>query len=317
MKDLIIVNSYTPDSNRLKILENFLKELNIKKEFDIMVVSHSQVPEYIFEYIDYFIYEKSNIVLEDIKYKYPMEYSTDKWKVVTTEARTFNHFIAAYRLFYLGLINSKKLNYKKVHFVEYDTTIKNLNFFKNNSNLLENFSLVYYEINTSPFLISFPMSFNVEKLKDYWFDYNEDNIYEYLEKNNYKTIETYLKKLINNQSECFAESSDKIKESDVQINIYSSAPDLNWVCPIIRDDKIVLFVKNMSDDIFNIKYIINNEETIHNKTIKVNHWYFFDLCLFDDIKTLQIIKDNKNIVNYDFNLLDKFLYKEKNNFTNL
>lgn len=312
MKDLIVINAYTPDTQRLKILQNFLTQLNSKKEFDIMVVSHSPIPEYFYEYFDYFVYEKSNIVLKDLKYKYLTEYRTENWKLITTESTPFNHFIAAYRLFYLGLINAKKLNYKKVHFIEYDTIIESTGFFKHNSDLLEINSLVCYKRNSPPFLLSFPMSFNVEKLESYWFDYNEVDVYEFLEKKDLKTLEAYLQYLIDNQPFCFFESREKINQSGIKINIHSSNPNPNWICPVVDGDKFILFVLNKQDIFFNIKYIINDEPNIHNKTIESGHWYFMYLCEYDDIETLQVITNNNHIINYDFKNIDKVLYKEKN-----
>ena len=44
MKDLIIINSYTPDYEREELLRSFVKQID-KTDFDLMVVSHSRLPD--------------------------------------------------------------------------------------------------------------------------------------------------------------------------------------------------------------------------------------------------------------------------------
>ena len=313
MKDLIIINSYTPDEKRTKILSDFVYQLNKENEFDIMVVSHSKISNDLYDKIDFFIYEKENTIITDFEYKYPMNYVTEKWILETTEARPFNHFIAAFRLFYLGLTNAKKLNYKKVHVIEYDTSINNLDFFIKNSEILENKSIVFYKTPYSPHILSFPMSFNIEKLEDSWFEYEEKKIYDFLKNKKFKTIESYLSHLLLNQNDTYGVDYSFIEENNVLINTFSSNPDPTWICPIVDNDSndLRIFVLNKEDKKISIKCIINNQNLkIFN--VNMNHWSFFTLDSFENVKNITIIKNNENLINYDFQKIDKNKFKEKN-----
>ena len=143
MKDLILIPTYAPDSQRKEILRNFVKSIN-REVFDFMVVSHSSIPTDIIENTDYFLYDAKNILLTDIKYKYTMYYHNEKMKVVSTENRPFNHFLAALKLVTLGLSMARNEGYIKVHCIEYDTELNSDIEFLDNSVLLEKYSLVYY-----------------------------------------------------------------------------------------------------------------------------------------------------------------------------
>ena len=142
MKDLFLITAYTPDDERKDLLRNFVSSID-RELFDVMVVSHSSIPEDVINKINYFIYDSSNILLTDVEYKYLMFYGNEKFNITTTENRPFNHFLAAWKLVTLGLSNAKNEGYKKVHCIEYDTELSSLDEFIENSSLLDRHSLVY------------------------------------------------------------------------------------------------------------------------------------------------------------------------------
>ena len=66
MKDLFLITAYTPDDERKNLLRDFISSID-KKLFDIMVVSHSSIPEDIINKVNYFIYDSSNVLLTDFE----------------------------------------------------------------------------------------------------------------------------------------------------------------------------------------------------------------------------------------------------------
>lgn len=311
MKDLIIICAYTPDNYRKNILNDFVKSID-KVTFDVMVSSHSDVFPETLDNIDYFIYEKNNEVLYDFEFKYLLEYHTDDWFIETTESRDFNHFIAAYRLFYLGITNAKKIGYKKVHVIEYDTIIKNMDFFNYCSELICENSIVYFETDYLPKIISYPMSFNLEKINKYWFEYNENEIFDFLKNNPWKTIEEYELIKLNKEINKIPLNYKKIKELGIILNTYFSGKEKNWYVPIINENnELCFFTHNSNLMSVNIKLIINDKQ-IKNYNIKSGYWNLDKIGKFDDISKLTIIIDNEHIKFYDFDKINSELFKIKN-----
>ena len=83
MKDLFLITAYTPDDERKDLLRNFVSSID-RELFDVMVVSHSSIPEDVINKINYFIYDSSNILLTDVEYKYLMFYGNEKFNITTT-----------------------------------------------------------------------------------------------------------------------------------------------------------------------------------------------------------------------------------------
>ena len=307
MKDLIIINSYTPDYEREELLRKFVNQID-KTNFDIMVVSHSRLPDDLYEKVDYFIFDKENEILTNIDSKYESWWGNEHFKINTTEARQFNHSVAAYKLFFIGINNAKMLGYKKVHIIEYDTSLNNMSHFNNNSKLLDNHSLVYYKTNYTPVLISFPMSFNLDKLNEEWFKSQKNKIIH----GKYKTLEDLEFFLITQQQDTHYKSHETLEDGSIKINLYYSFGKEIWTCPLVDESSdLILFVNNKNKEELKIKAVIN-ENTIKNLVTKPNYWSIIRLCKYEDINKLLIIKQDNNIINYDFTKIDKETYKLKN-----
>ena len=57
-----------------------------------------------------------------------------------------------------------------------------------------------------------------------------------------------------------------------------------------------------------------NDEFYTNYDNKLGGWHLTFVKNFDKIKNLTIIRNNKKIVNYDFNKIDKQQFKELNRY---
>ena len=69
MKDLILIASHTPDTQRVKYLRDLLNTIN-KDRYDVMISSHSPIPEDLIQESDYFIFQKRNTLLTDFDHKF-------------------------------------------------------------------------------------------------------------------------------------------------------------------------------------------------------------------------------------------------------
>ena len=312
MKDLFLITTYSPDNTRRDMLRNFINSIN-KDLFDIMVVSHSSIPEDIIDNINYFIYDADNSLLTDVEYKYQMYFNADHFKILSTENRPFNHTLAALKLVTLGLSTARVEGYEKVHCIEYD--LKSDKEFIENSQLLDDYSLVYYQTDYVPDLISFPVSFNVNKINNQWFEFDKDYLKKWVENDPFKTIENYERLLINKENS-YSKFYTNLKDNGVIINLYFSGGEDVWVTPIVNNDnKLLIFSWNKSNtlkvedvELYNIKIIINNT-SYQGWDLRLNAWGLRDLGDFNDIDTLTIIRNNVKIVDYDFTEIDRDKYK--------
>ena len=310
MKDLIIINSYTPDYEREELLRSFVKQID-KTDFDLMVVSHSRLPDDLYEIVDFFIFDQENELKYDLYSKMEIFWKNSNLGIKTTEAKPFNHSIAAYKLFFVGINNAKNLGYKKAHVIEYDTSLKDMSFFEDNSKLLEDHSIVYYAnpVNSTPALVSFPMSYNIDELHKGWFTFQKEEIL----KGPFKTLEDWELKMVTEQSNTYAKSSDDLYSENITINLYCAFGEDIWICPVVdEENNLNLFINNIKNkDTLDVKVVIN--ETIMKKiNTKPYHWSYLSLISYKDINTLLIIKDQKEIIKYNFTQINKEDYKKMN-----
>lgn len=322
MKDLFLITAYTPDIQRKEILRKFVKSID-KKVFDIMVVSHSSIPLDVIDNIDYFIYDSKNPLLTDIEHKYSMFYTMNNFQIVSTENRPFNHALAALKLVTLGLSTARNEGYTKVHCIEYDSEIESDSEFIENSQLLDKNSLVYYKTDYSPYLISFPVSFNLNTINEKWFQFNLEELKEWVKNDPFKTIESYEMSLLENETP-YNKSNKDLSENGVIINTFYSGGEDTWVTPIINpNNELLLFICNRPSnlpvediDLYNVKVIVNNTN-YYNWDVPLNTWKLDSLGNFDDIKYLVILRNGERIINYNFTQIDKEAYKKYNFLTHL
>lgn len=315
-KELIIINAHTPDFEREELMRSFISQID-KTNYDLMVVSHTKIPDDVLNKVEYFIFDKENELLTDLDSKFELFYQNSSFLVYTTEGRDYNHTIAAYKLFYVGINNAKVLGYKKAHIVEYDSAVKSMNLFDDNSKLLENYSVVWYKRpnNSTPITISFPMSFNIDKLKKEWFEWDRKNILNC----GAKTIEDWQYQQILNQKDTYSKD-DKITphpnaslfDDSLVINLYQSHGKGQWICPVIDDNnELQMFVNNTFEDLLYYEVIINGTLLKRKKT-PAYCWSTLPLGNWDEVDTLSIIIDNERLKKYDFRQIIKKDYKSRN-----
>ena len=117
-KNLIIIECYCDTEEKLSLLKNMVLKLN--GNFDILISSHSPIPEEIQCNIDYFIFDKSNPIL-----KYP-ERGMKFWRIIDNIKITHimdDYGWTVYNLRKNAISLCKKLNYDYFSFINYDIEI--------------------------------------------------------------------------------------------------------------------------------------------------------------------------------------------------
>ena len=312
-KDLILITSYTPDTERKNILLDSLKSIN-KNKFDIMISSHGLIPEEAYNYCDYFIYDKSNTLLFDSKYRLSFWYSCDVFKIHTIEYKDYNHIIAAGSLVNNGLSAAKSFGYSKVHWFDYDVVFLDDSELVENSKLLDSHSIVWYR---HPSLITFSgMSFNLNKIDYDWFDTSNNAYYSFLDNTTIPTLELFNYLLILKRNDTFEKNISSLHDK-IKINRYSSdEPD--WTI-VVYDDiskDFMFFNYNKTGTDNNINIIINNSHVKNFYTQQKQTWCIGSIGKSENIHHIKIIMNNKVVKDYDFNIINKEEYILKNKFLN-
>lgn len=308
-KDLILLTAYTPDLTRKNILLEALKSID-KNKFDIMISSHSLIPEEAYDYCDYFVYDKNNTLLFDSKYRLSFWFSCPNFRIFTTEYKDYNHLIAAGSLITNGLSSAKNFGYSKVHWFDYDTIFSDDSELTENSTLLNTHSIIWYR---HPDLQAFSgMSFNLNKIHQDWFDTSNKSFYNFLDTSGANTLEMYNYSLINKQQDTFEKSLYHLQEK-LNISRYS-ADESDWL--IIVYDKeskeFIFFNYNKTGNTNNSYAIINNTKIESMFSNQKNTYVSKPLGEAKDIHDVKLILNDKIVKHYQFNILNKEEYIIKN-----
>jgi hypothetical protein len=309
--DLFLVMAYTPNRFKENLLRNLINELK-KLDQDILLVSHTIQSQDIINSVDYYLYDKENLLIKQYETECYDVFSHGNIYLNTQLSCTnlINHGLAMLKMLYSGLSLAKMLNYEKVIQIEYDTKIKNLSYLFKLNNDLNRYDCITF--GNDEFCDCQIGAFN---LKGYSFD---ELIYnEYLLREEFmiglncgmseKIIE---KKLIKNKN--YLINSREERDENLIIDLSNKTENkINFkLSPVYNeeDDSVYIYFSNMVDN--NIKYdiIINDNNIINFSSGATNEFNIVRVCSFDEINTLKFIINDIEIYYYDFN--DKYLKNE-------
>jgi len=145
MKDLIIVSSYCDTKQKEDILRNLVNQCYKENSFDLMVVSHTIIPDDISKKTTLSLYDSKNELLYDwdLRSK-PWFNPGNEREIQSIFTGFFNSHLAIWRMIILGNSAAKNLGYKKVHHIEYDCDIKDFTEIYDNSKLLDTYDCITY-----------------------------------------------------------------------------------------------------------------------------------------------------------------------------
>ena len=146
MKDLIIISNYSETYEKQEVLRNLVSQISKQKsDFDLMIVSHTIVPEDISNKCEYVLYDKKNELIYDWDMRCKPWFNPGNTRQIMSIFTGFhNSHLAIWRMLILGNGLAKNLGYKKVHHIEYDTSINDFSELYENSKLLDINNSVYY-----------------------------------------------------------------------------------------------------------------------------------------------------------------------------
>ena len=317
MKELILITSHAPNNEKQELLRNLVNDTK-DKGYDVMVSTHVFIPKDIVDSVDFIIYEKENRLLTDLKHKKVMNFwSVDgTLKVNTTETFKFNHAFAMIKLLVNGLSYAKQLGYEKVHFFEYDTKINSFVEIETNSKLLDEYNTIYYVPPGLPWP-SAPISLNLNKVSNSWFNISNDSIMEFFDESTSKLSEEYEQRLINDSGTSLNKEHKTLSENGIDVGLHCEVEKNSWMVPVYHQasDKLIFFGWSKdTTEIIEVMLIVNKTK-IEKYEINPHSWVIREIDVFDKVSNLTIIVNGETFNQIDFSMIDKEYYKNKNQIT--
>jgi hypothetical protein len=327
MKELILIGAYCPDEEREKLLYDCVNLLqSCRDNYDILICSHTDIPKYISNKVDYVFYDKNNDLIYDLKYlNQPWFSPFDGMTIYSTYIGESSTYLAVYRLLISGLGFAKMFKYDKVHYVEYDTMMYDLSDLYENSELLDKYDNVVIQKEERNFEtnIAWPignfMSFKVESIDEIFTRYDKEKLLDILEKSTAKTNEKITNDIMKlNGNSIYIKNFDEIKPEKIQFALSSNTSRESmsyWAVPFYnnKEKKLSAVVWNNKDiEPIDVQFIINNDTILSFSKIKKFQWEIKDIGNFDEIKNIIVLVNNRIKTSIVLNETNRDLFKNTN-----
>lgn len=313
MKDLITVFTYCPDNQRKKILQELLEQIkDIRNEYDILVVSHSPIPELCYDNIDYFYYDKNNTLLYDFDLNNNFWFKTDSFYLNSTTVYTKSTHLAIYNLLYYTLNFAKHKKYHKVHCIEYDINLTNKNLFDYVSNCLDKDNTVMFQ-RQDGWIYGTYFAFNMNKFPEHYFTYDEQNILNVLKDSDSRMTENITPLILTpNGRTLHLESLEVLDPSGVyqKVDMHSN-DELNWCVPVCDklSNDLHLFIYNNNGGEYKID-VLNDEKHVQIINKDKGTWTLTPIGNIEGTKKIIIMVND--VIKKEISLSEKNKEKFKN-----
>ena len=306
-KDLIIIGAYCPDEERLKLLYNCIESLSpIKKDFDILITTHSKLPDYIVDKVDYVFFDKKNELITDWELLNKPWFSPfEGMRILSSLVTGYSTFLAVYRIFIGALGLAKNFKYEKVHWVEYDSFFRNYEDFYDNSKLLNDYTAVLYKKQYKNFEKNLEwgygcfQSINLKKLDEIFLIYDKEKLIEILRNCPNKTNEKITQEVyLRNGGQVYFKDFEKISSvNSFNLSDETTKEDLNyWTVPFYdtKKDLVSVIVWNSkNDNPIDVVFLINNEKVINIEKVSKFQWVIRDVSPLNEFNSLITIVNGK------------------------
>ena len=307
MKDLIIISSYCNTKDKEDILRNLVNQCYKENSFDLMVVSHTAIPDDILRKTTLSLYDSKNELLYDwdLRSK-PWFNPGDEREIQSIFTGFFNSHLAIWRMIILGNSVAKNLGYKKVHHIEYDCDIKDFTEIYDNSKLLDiNDCVTYTKIvdTIDDILFGTYQAYRLDTLHNDLLILDEEKIKSQIRTSNTKSPEGMLFDLLHTNKKGFIKNKLLLDKNN-SFGLSHLSTNTAWCLPYYDrlTNKLSFVIWNVEEPSrnINIQLIYNDDKVITFDEIKHLHWVVKDIDDFNNAKKLTVILNEKIRNEYDF-----------------
>ena len=116
---IVLIHAHLSDDERIKVCLEFVRQIK-SFGYEVIVTSHTPASKEFQQEVDYFVYDKDNIVLSDVSFLGWMTWYAPTYDVISKEFCSYNTVLAVFRLMHLGVQYAKLLGKDKIHIFDYD-----------------------------------------------------------------------------------------------------------------------------------------------------------------------------------------------------
>lgn len=312
MKDLILISNYSNTAKKQEILRNLVKQIYSQNEyFDLLLISHTTIPQDIQDKCNYVFYDFQNELLYDwdLRSKPWFDPGDQLRPIMSIFTGFYNSHLAIWRMIILGNSIAKNLGYNKIHHIEYDASINNFSEIYDNSKLLDSVDCITYnkkEGTVDGILFGSYQAYKLDTLDNFLLHLDEDKIKKSIKDSLSKSPEGMLFDLLHINKKGIVKDKALL---DVGNNFgVSNSKLINahtaWCLPYYDKDteELGFVVWNMEQDsqTINVKLIYNDKQIINLGDINPDHWKLHTLGLYSKSDNLIVLLNNqiRNIFNF-------------------
>ena len=307
MKDLILITAHCPTLEKRKILLNLVIGLQpIRKDFDLMVVSHTPLTFDIQENVDWAIYDKDNELLTEWKYQNSPWFKPKNKLAQSIFFGAGNTYLPVHKQLITGYSMAKTFGYEKIHITEYDAHYKDFTEFYDNSKSLNEYDAVLYkkpngfgEINIDWGLGCFHAA-KISSLDERAFNYSSESMKKELENSQIRTTEKRTEDIYTaNNNKVLFKDHKLLTQNGNQIrlvNFHALDLDMQWAVPIYNEENgnIDFIAWNETSDIpCNIVVIVNGSQIHTINQLQKFHWDIKTLGSPEEVTDIVVLINNK------------------------
>lgn len=314
MKDLITIFNYSPDNKRKEILHNLIVRLqSIRDEFDILVVSHSPISDISMGLVDYFYYDSNNELISDFDLTNKFWFRDSEFVVNSSLVYPISTHLAIYSLLYYTFNFSFHRGYKKIHFIEFDINLEDINLIdKVNEDLNDNDTVLFHGDNEWALGVYFASTlngFNVERFK-----YDRESILKQLTQSDSRMTERVTPVILCKDRKVKYRSVYEINKSDSQLNDEHKNSDLRWVVPVVvqHTNEVNFFIYNEIGNNHIVDLFVDNQHWFFNINNGPGVWNLAHIGDLNEISEILIFVDKKMVNKINFNDKNRDTFKVNN-----
>ena len=324
MKDLILISNYSNTSEKLDILRNLVNQITQQKDFfDLLLVSHTTIPEDIQNKCNYVIYDYKNELLYDLNLRNTSWFNPgNDRRIISAFTGYYNTHLAIWRMIILGNSFAQNLGYNKVHHIEYDSSINDFTELIENSKLLDTHDSIYYiksEDTVDDILFGSYQAYKLDTLPNDLLVLNEDKIKTQIQSHFSKNPEAMLQSLLESSKNYKVKSKFKLDKNNNfgLTHNFSSNTHTAWCLPYYDElnGKLGFIAWNMEpiNDTIDVKLIYNNNQLFNLGVLNHDNWKLIEIDDFDNAQSLIVILNGKvrNIFDFTINREEFKFYSKR------
>lgn len=316
MKDLIAVFTYCPDDERKRILYSLLEKIQkLRHKYEIIVVSHSPIPDISYELIDFFFFDSKNTLLTDFDQTNKFWFRDDSLAINSSLVYPYSTHLAIYRLIYFVLNFSKFFGFHKVHMIEYDIKMDDLFLIDEVNDLLQSEDNVFF--GNQEWITGVYFATNIQKWEPEETLFREEFILDKLKEVENRMTEFVTPKIFGNNYRKinYLDVSKIDKNLKCQFIDQHKNWDLKWCVPLLElnTDNLYFFVFNEMGGEYIIDLFVDNKCSSY-RINQDGSWFIVPIGNFNQIKSIQIFVNKKLKMDINFKETNRVSFRENNFF---